>query len=92
MRKRDSTKLMKRAAELKIKVSRHQYGNKNEWCVEFPWKRTVYTVEQGREFFKRWQAGELTEEYMALAHRALAAIRESEDLLELPHREINVYW
>lgn len=89
MKKRETTKVLKRAASLGVEARRHQFGNKFEWCVEFAYgdpnlpSRTIYTRQQADEFFKRWQRGELSLEFQQLTRRGWALVNVARGLLNL---------
>jgi hypothetical protein len=99
LRQRETSKLVKRLTEIGVTktlgkgaVQKHRYGNRNEWCVEIMFERTLYTPEDGREFIKRWKNGELTPEFRAEVKKGLKLLRQAEALLGLPHSEVTVYW
>src|SRR5260221_8085986 len=98
MLQRERTKVIRKLEAIgvtkalgKSAVAKHRFGNRNEWCVDILWERTLYTKDDAKEFIQRWQNGELTAGYRALARDSRRLIREAENLLGLPPAPIHIY-
>lgn len=82
MTRKEASRILKRAQRRQIPhVQAHRYGNKHEWAVDFIGERTVYTVEQAEEYFRRFKNGEVSEEFRAAAKESVRLLNEAAELL-----------